>query len=169
MAFIIGSFTVEALRARLHYDETTGVFTWLAPRMWRVKPGDIAGSQKHKDGYSEIHIFGKLFLAHRLAWFYVHGEWPNGQIDHVNGDRLDNRISNLRVALHGQNRANSKPGKNNLLGVKGVCKSRNGKYAAQIRASGKQIHLGTHETIEQAHAAYCEAARKYHGDFARAG
>lgn len=161
------SFTVEDLRSRLHYNQDTGLFTWIKPLCSIRKPGDVAGSTKHKDGYAEIGIFGKLFLSHRLAWFYVHGAWPDGQVDHINGDRLDNRISNLRIATHGQNRANSRAGKNNLLGVKGVFKTRSGKFVAQIRAGKKQRHIGTFLTVKEASEAYRKAAEKYHGEFAR--
>jgi hypothetical protein len=101
------------------------------------------------------------FLAHRLAWFYVHGVWPPVLIDHINGKRSDNRIVNLRLAdwrLNMENKRRESYNSTGLLGVKP-----NGKgFAARIGSRGVEHHLGTFRTPEEAHAAYVEAKRRLH-------
>ena len=86
--------TREFLVSLLHYDELTGVFTWRSNRP-KVRAGDVAGTRSSHD-YWQISIRDKVYSAHRLAWFYVHGTWPSRVIDHIDGDRMNNRIDNLR-------------------------------------------------------------------------
>ena len=109
-----------------------------------------------------ISIDGRKHLAHRLAWLYVNGYCPPGDIDHINGDRAANRISNLRLATRSENLQNqSKAQKHNKTGLLGVS-HRRGKFRAQIRVDGKKMHIGTFPTPEEAHTAYLEAKRQFH-------
>jgi hypothetical protein len=128
--------------------------------------GSVAGSiDSH--GQRQIMFFGERYMASNLAWLMVNNEWPIGQIDHVNVINNDDRIINLRLSTQSQNKANSKVYKSNVLGVKGVSPRQNGKFIAQIQSDKKKIFLGYHNTIEEAAAAYKEAALKLYGEFSR--
>ena len=154
-------------QARLHellkYDPATGVFTRRVSRRGH-KAGERAGSLD--EGYWCIQIEGKNYRAGRLAWFYVYGVWPAGQIDHENTDSSDDRWINLREATQTQNHANRRVGKNSHVGLKGVGKHGN-KWRARIRVNGKAVYLGVFITKEAAHAAYCKAAKRVFGKFFR--
>lgn len=145
----------EALRLAevkrfLSYDANAGSFTWIESRSRTAKAGMQAGS-KDNHGYIKVMFQQKLYKAHRLAWFYVYGEWPAGQIDHINGDRADNRISNLRIVSNKQNQENVGRKANNTSGYRGVSFYRkSGKYEAHIRHNGKKRHVGTFLTAEDA-------------------
>jgi hypothetical protein len=156
-----------SLKLLLHYDPTTGVFTWRVKRK-KVFAGDVAGSIE-ANGYIRIGINGTRYLAHRIAWFYVHGEWPAGDVDHKDTIKTNNRIENLRPATRLQNQANKRKGKNNTSGFKGVSiEPATGKWRARIREGGRMINLGTFSTLEEAGNAYRDAAIALHGDYARA-
>lgn len=117
---------------------------------------------KQANGYVYIKIDGKSYMAHRLAWLDVNGEWPEVFVDHINGDRSDNRLINLRAATRELNAQNQRVAqKHNKLGILGVSPYGE-KYYACIRVNGKTKYLGLHETPEVAHQAYLEAKRKYH-------
>lgn len=152
--------TAERLREILEYNPKTGIFTWLTSTR-RRSLGKVAGCQDSY-GYVVIRINRSNHKAHRLAWLYLHGEWPEGQIDHINGVKSDNRIANLRCVTPLENSHNlfSAPrhSKTGLLGVS----SKRGKWRAQIRVDGGKVHIGTFETPEEAHAAYLEAKRIHH-------
>jgi len=155
------------LTSILTYSPETGEFQWAAPRP-KVKVGQKAGYLKKNKGYIYIEIDGKSYSAHRLAWFYVTGNMPIDQIDHINRNKSDNRFENLREATRGQNRANSKS--TNKHGLKGVrllpwMKNAGKCWQAEITHNKKVIYLGCFATKEEAHLAYCDAARKLHGDF----
>jgi hypothetical protein len=157
--------TVARLRGLLHYDPETGVFTWRV-RVGNRVPGDVAGIARPR-GYYEVTVGGRVYRAHRLAWFYVHGEWPADQIDHVNGDPSDNRLANLRPAARSQNNANRKRCPN-ASGYKGVSRDRT-RWKAQICVDGQRFNLGYFGCPVEAHAAYVRAAEERFGEFARAG
>jgi hypothetical protein len=160
--------TPERLRELLAYDPGTGVFTRLVSTSSRANAGRVAGSLNGK-GHRQTRIDGRNYQDHRRAWLYVHGAWPVADLDHINMDRADNRITNLRVATKSQNQANRPAQANNTSGFKGVTwNKRRGNWMAQIAGGGKNKYLGYFDTAEAAHAEYCAAARKYHGDFARA-
>ena len=152
----------ERLRAVLQYDSLTGVFTWTEPTSFRVRRGDTAGVRK--EGYTFIGIDGRQYGAHRLAVLYVTGVFPDREVDHMNGDRSDNRFENLRLVSHKMNMQNERrPRRNNSTGFMGVsfCK-KTGKFRAFLSVDGKSSHLGRFNTPEEAHAAYTEAKRAIH-------
>jgi HNH endonuclease len=151
--------------ADLDYNPLTGIFTWRVKVNSRAKYGAVAGCWSR--GYWVIRVAGKLHGAHRLAWFFVYGKWPE-QIDHINGIQSDNRIANLRLATTAQNAANMKRPKDNTTGFKGVS-FKKGKWRATIKHAGHQFQIGTFATPEEAHAAYVAASRRLFGEFARAG
>lgn len=153
--------TASRLREVVSYDPTTGEFAWRLRTSIRIMPGKLAGTLR-PNGYVMVGIDGPQYRAHRLAWLYVHGEWPNGDIDHINGCRADNRIANLRIvsnAVNGQNRQGAQ--RDNKTGFLGVfkCKQR---FQAQVKLNGKITHIGTFDTPEQAHQAYLETKRRLH-------
>jgi len=153
------NITAERLRQLLHYDPETGIFTWLIDRT-TIKAGEIAGTFDKSCGYIRIRADGKKYLAHRLAWLFIYGKWPKNGIDHRDGNTQNNRWNNLRDVTQSVNMQNQrKPrGKNKFLGV-----SPNGKrWKAHIQVHGTRIHLGTHDTPEQAQTVYLEAKRKLH-------
>lgn len=152
------------LNDELIYNRETGQF------FWKKEAGTITGH-----GYRYIRVNGKMMLAHRMAWLMAHGEDPKGKlVDHINGDRLDNRIENLRVATFSQNGANAQRHSRNTNGLKGaskvVRKGRwTGRWQASITVRNRQINLGYFDTKEEAHAAYLDAAREHQGEFANSG
>ena len=172
----------EYLRSVLHYDPETGFFTWRersdlpegrARNAWNARyAGRRAGAlvpSKHTT-YVTIRINNRHYRAHRLAWLYVTGEWPSGDIDHEDGDGTHNWFENLRDATRTQNNGNTRRPTNNTSGYKGVVRSHNGKrWVAYIRINGRLLHLGTYDTPQLAHAAYTRAAKAHFGDFARPG
>ena len=158
--------TAEELRKQLDYDPATGVFTWRVANSRTVQIGDVAGSYEGH-GYKRVYIQNREYKAHRLAWLHVHGTWPRAHIDHINGVRDDNRITNLREATYSENNRNRKRRCDTRVAAKGV-DLRHGRFRAQIKAQGKNIHLGYYDTEEEAHAAYVAAAEKEFGAFARA-
>ena len=153
--------TQSELQAALSYDEATGRFTWLSGKFKgkEAAPKNVA--------YHRIHLNGRRYLKHRLAWLYVHGSLPDGDIDHINGDPTDCRIENLRPATRSQNLANQKVSFKSKTGAKGVFKHRN-KFRARIVKNGECWNVGSFNTIEEASAAYLAAAKTLFGEFARA-
>lgn len=149
---------------KLSYDSSTGVFVWVESPSKKIPVGSVAGTIT-RNGYCNIKI-GKInYLAHRLAWLFVNDCWPSWHVDHINGDRLDNRISNLREAsfeINAQNRrvANSNNVSCGLLGVS--WNKGNKRWAAAIRSGGRKIHIGLFDTPDLAHKAYIHAKRELH-------
>mgnify|MGYP000028093486 CR=1 FL=1 len=141
----IADITAPELRQILTYDPITGVFKR------RNDPESKVGRIATK-GYRQIMVSGKRYMAHRLAWLYIHGVWPDGQIDHINQVKDDNRIENLRVVTNKQNGENVSMFSHNTSGAKGV-RFRSGSWLAEIRHHKKTQHLGSFETLEDAKAA----------------
>ena len=150
--------TAARLRELLHFDPETGIFTHRKARQ-KVVVGSRAGGPK-TDGYRKHRICGLTVNEHRLAWLYVYGEWPKGQIDHINGIRDDNRIANLRDVTAQVNRQNMRlaRGVTGFLGVSMHHKQ----FRAEIGHNYKAIVLGTFSTAEEAHQAYLAAKRQLH-------
>lgn len=170
------TITRERLVELLKYDEGTGDFFWLENRKKNPYSGMKAGTiykSKHNPGtgYIAIIIDGRRYLAHRLAWLWVYGYVPDFDIDHDNGDGLNNRIGNLRECTVSQNHMNRcRLGKNNKSGFKGVAYVENGKwhwYIANITLSGKTKYLGLFKDAKQAALAYDVAATAAYGSFAK--
>jgi hypothetical protein len=148
----------DELTTLLHYNPDTGVFTQKL-RWWNRQPGDTLGC-KSPQNYWYIGVGGKQYPAHRLAWFYVHKEWPPGDIDHINRNRLDNRISNLRAVTRSQNLHNATPRNSTKTSVTGVYQTPKGKgkpWRASITVNYKRIWLGQFDTKEAAIAARKDA------------
>lgn len=116
------------------------------------------------DGYENVHFLGRTYRIHRIAWLLHYKKWPDNIIDHINGNRSDNKISNLRDATHSINAQNIKkaPAHSSTGFLGATLNKRSGKYAAQIVIAGKKTHLGYFATPEEAHQAYLKAKRKYH-------
>ena len=147
----------------LHYEPSTGIFLWRITRGGNALIGDIAGTPL-SNGYISIYIDGKRYLAHRLAWFYMTGKWPNNEIDHENTINDDNRWVNLREATSTQNKVNSKLRIDNTSGAKGVSfHSRIGRWRATI--SNK--HIGYFDTKKAAIAARKTTAKDTYGKYIR--
>lgn len=157
--------TQARLKELMQYDPETGVFTRLSGRGGKPAGGFVGGPDK--DGYWMISVDGVRYKAHRLAFMYMLGRWPQGDVDHINRTTGDNRWSNLREASRSQNMANVGTTKANKSGYRGVSWVETKKrWKAQIRRGGTNCHIGYFKTPEDASAAYEAAARECHGDFA---
>lgn len=161
------SLAASRLRELFEYRPETGEFVRLVTRSATARAGQKAGCLR-PEGYMTIMIDRVPYQSHRLAWLYVTGDWPPADLDHINGNRSDNRIANLRPASRSQNNANAKLRSDNKSGSKGVSwdAGRN-RWHAQIRAHGKQHHLGRFHSKEEAQAAYATAAKRMFGEYAR--
>jgi hypothetical protein len=156
------------VKERLDYDPETGIFKWKV-RRGKQLAGWESGSI-YKNGYVYLQLSKRRYLAHRIAWLLMTGNSPPNLIDHKNGIPSDNRFSNLRLASPSQSSMNVKGHKNSKSGLKGAhLDKRYGKYISRIGINGKDFHLGTFSTKEDAHAAYCRAAKNLHGEFANYG
>lgn len=154
--------TQDRLKELVSYDPDTGVFVWLKDNGKNAKQGSTAGRINFY-GYSVICIDGQTYLAHRLAWMYCFGNFPEMNIDHLNGDRNDNRVSNLRDVsqdVNCQNHRKQNGDKPVMIGVSFDKATK--KFKSQIMHKGKNLHLGRFRTEAEAHDAYISAKRKFH-------
>lgn len=148
----------EILRQHFNYDPDTGVF-------WLKNPVRGDGTGYVDDlGYRRFYFKGSYFRAHQLIWCYIYDQWI--LVDHVDGDKLNNKLSNLRPATKAQNAMNAKVRRDNISGYKGVFKA-GLVWRAAIYVEGKAVSLGRFPTPAEAGAAYERAAREFFGDFAR--
>ena len=170
--------TQEYIRSLFDYDPSTGTLTWRerpkehfqSTRLWRRHltrwRGKEAGYIDKSNGYRRVDIDGVGYRAHRVAWLHYHGELPASFIDHANGVRNDNRISNLRCVNRSQSNMNRSMWSKKKIKAKGVYFDR-GKFLVSITAN-RQVHrIGWFDTIEEASEAYQKAASALHGEYAR--
>lgn len=150
---------INVLRDYLDYCPLSGVFWWAKSPKNGISPGDRAGS-KSPNGYWTICFKRKNYRAHRLAYAFVNGSWPTGEIDHINGVRDDNRISNLRVVDRGQNCRNAAKRNDNSSGVAGVYWEDKRRFRVQI----EKKHVGIYHDFFEACCARKSAERQlgYH-------
>jgi hypothetical protein len=174
----------DLVRSIFDYHPLTGALTWkdrtqdqfptdgkhkaLNQQFTGKEAGHVSGST----GYRMVSVNNQDYLVHRLIWLWVTGVEPN-KVDHINQNKADNRWNNLRSVTNSQNVCNSPKRLDNKSGFRGVCEARshgtNRKWTAQIKAEGRQIHLGTYNTPEEANEAYLKASKQYHGEFAYQG
>lgn len=159
MAAKQSSLTQAIVQEVLEYNSGTGELKWKIRRSKNIKPGTRFGSYCRL-GYLRGKINRESFSAHRLIWFYVYGEWPVGEIDHINGIRDDNRLANLRVVTRQQNNHNRHKSwaGSGFMGVY----SNHGRWRACIAVNRKNVTIGNFATREEAAAAYIEAKRRLH-------
>lgn len=169
----------EILRELLSYDPLTGRLEWKirplkyfkSERDWRTWNAMYALRTcflyKMKNGYLAGRIFDQNYLAHRVIWAWVHGKWPDGLIDHINRDRANNRIENLREATHSENGRNRESGKNATSRYLGVSwETRTSRWRAVIQVEGKHKEIGRFRCEVEAAKAYDKFATIHHGQFA---
>jgi|SRR5665647_1389788 len=163
----MGKLTAKRLREVLHYNPLTGIFIRLISRP-HSPTGSVVGC-KGLDGAFVINVDGKLYRAHRLAWLWMTGKWPLGEIDHRDTNSANNKWKNLRDVTSAQNSFNTKAHRDGKSGLKGVSQGHRDrkKWISQITKNGKRYCLGTFDTPELAHAAYVLASKKLHGEFGR--
>lgn len=158
-----GNLTAERLRELTEYFPETGLFRWSVSSARRIKVGDVAGCL-NGSGYRVIKVDGKNCPAHRLAWLYVHGQWPKADIDHIDRNRSNNRISNLREATRTENNQNTSKRRDNTSGHVGVTWDKvRQRWRVQIRHLGRNIYLGLFIDIKDAVAARKAGELKYWG------
>lgn len=150
----------------IDYNPETGVFTWTKPRgRFSALVGSRAGALR-EDGYRQIKINGKYIKEHRLAWYLTFGEWPPCEIDHIDGNRSNNAIANLRPATKADNAHNRRLNKNSSTGVKGVSlHKQTGKYQATIMIGRSSVYLGLYETLGEAEEVVKAERERLHREF----
>lgn len=155
------NLTAESLKLLLYYNRSSGQFVWIGKKKG-VKIGSLAGSLNGGMNHIKIRIAGKNYYAHRLAWLYETGKWPSDNIDHIDGNPLNNSFDNLREANQSENCKNSRLRSDNSSGVVGVCwYEPYNRWTAQIHSKGKNKRLGYFESFEDAVAARKAAEVKY--------
>ena len=163
-----GKITLEYLKRILRYEPDTGDWIWLTALSKKIEIGDKAGWRNEEYGYIQLRIDTKLYLGHVLAWFYMTGEWPKGEVDHIDLNKTNDKWLNFRLITHQQNNFNKGVNINNTSGFKGVSwDKKSKKFAAYIKLDYKKMHLGYFESKIDAAQAYDRAAIKYFGAFAR--
>lgn len=161
----MNKLTHARLTELLNYNPDTGVFTWRVYRGRTAKAGFVAG-KLHSSGYRNIKIDGRHYQAARLAWMYVHGDFPIGEMDHINRSRDDNRITNLRIASRRENSINRGISSRNTSGSIGVTLHKpSGKWMVKIKVNGRYKELGKYRDFEFADLVSSEARDKFHGIF----
>jgi hypothetical protein len=154
--------TQQELKLKLSYNKDNGTFL-------NIKKSNIVGSNS-KQGYLIAKVNGKNYYLHRLAWLYIYGYFPKNCIDHINGNKSDNRLSNLREATLSQNNCNQNISSKNTSGIKGVCWDKNNnKWKVSLAINGKSKHIGLYKDLEIAKKAMIESRLKYHGEFSNNG
>jgi hypothetical protein len=160
---------IAILKQHFNYDPETGVFTRIKSRM-RHCVNKPVGMFKSQSGYYVLSIGNDQYQSHRVAWAITYGKWPDGDIDHINRVRTDNRLANLRECTRGQNRLNSHRPQKSSTGFKGVSYNRlNPKtpFRARVCINGEKVFDKSFATAEEASVAAIEARNRFHGEFAR--
>lgn len=164
---MVHMITQELLRALFSYRED-GALVRKVTTNPRAPVGEVSGCPS-KAGYLRTRVQGKLYFNHRLIWFLHHGTWPT-VVDHINGDKQDNRIENLRPCTQVENMQNCKNKKNNKTGIKGVTwRADKGKYRARITVDKKEKFVGYFDKLDEAELAIKQAREGYHKEFANHG
>lgn len=154
--------SIDELREVFSYDPLTGVFHWASV----MKAGKEAGCVDHL-GYLVLTVHRVRYKAHRVAFAFMHGRWPVGIVDHVNGCALDNSAFNIREVTPQQNRQNQRRARSDSkTGIQGVVNAPGNRFAAVLKSGGKRRRIGTFDTAQAAHEAYCAAKRAAHPFFA---
>jgi len=140
----------EYFSSLFSYDKITGNLVRVKNVRSRAKAGDIVGTD-HPDGYLSVEVDSKGYLVHRVVWLLYYGSWPDGMLDHADGNRKNNKITNLRLATRAQNSQNAKLRKDNSSGVKGVSWHKHvGKWFVRVQANGKRISVGYFDSFDEA-------------------
>lgn len=157
------ALTAEVAREWFDYNAETGLIVWKRKPKAKVRMGDVVGNL-NRHGYRCLKFKGQQYLAHRLAWLLQTGSWPEGDIDHMNGNRSDNRFVNLRDVPRAENTQNTRAAKssNKSSGLLGVSRKGETRWVSSIWAKGRRHHLGTFNTPEEAHAMYLKKKRELH-------
>lgn len=162
--------TAARVRELLDYDPSTGELRWKVDRGRYARAGHRAGriqtDRRSGRQFRRVGVDRGLYIATRVIFLMMEGRWPSGEIDHRDGDSLNDRWDNLREATVLQNRQNVRRSRKARPGLKGTRPNRH-RFEANINVAGKRIYLGIFDTAQEAHAAYCAASVKYHGEFGR--
>jgi hypothetical protein len=159
---VVNLVDIERAKQLLEYNSETGIFRWKVSPNKRIAEWSVAGTN-HTEGYISISVDRKRVLAHRLAWMFVYGRPPHGEIDHINRVRNDNRISNLREATSASNKQNLSMRSDNKSAIMGVnWHKASQKWRAYVSVNGRQISLGYYDSIHAAKAAREEGKKKHH-------
>ncbi len=160
----VPKYILNEIDSRFKYNSITGDIRYKKRVSRNTDIGFLAGTIKTNTGYGKIFVGGRVLQSHRVAWYLYYGKMPKQYIDHVNGDKLDNRIKNLREVTKRENSQNiKKPYPKNKCGYLGVCRTNKSlSYSAAIRIKGKTTHIGVFKTAIEAHEAYLKVKRKHH-------
>ena len=157
--------TAAEIGEYLEYDAASGALIWRKAMSSRAKQGSVAGADVRfceQRVYRQVGLLGKKYYGHVLAWLLATGHWPSHEIDHIDGDGLNNAFANLRDVPHAINCQNvRRPQRTSLTGIQGVKRVAGG-FSARIKLNGVRLHLGTFHSSEDAHQAYLNAKRKLH-------
>jgi len=154
---------IARLHELLRYDAETGLLHWTVRRNQYAVKDAVAGHKADCRGktYYRVRVDDHMIMGHWIVWAMSYGTWPEDQIDHDDGDGLNNRLSNLRIAPQSENNKNAAIRKDNKTGVLGVVISRCGNFVAHVRVNGKMLSLGTYKTLEEAAAVRAAASVKF--------